>query len=369
LIQLNSKGKLSSLSIRTLPIIIIIVLITSFILWSNIFTLSEGQTATPSIRITSPPNGQTVSTSDKLTISGIWTGNISRSNPCYVSVIVNNMKPYQNATPDGPNGANDYSKWHYNISTTYTAIKEGQNKITAKLSCLQTGTSSTNLTNTTNLSNNLVKWNSINVTGVSTSGNNQTISNSTIPREQKQDQFKTKDNSTATSNSTLMTTTHDENNKSNNNNYNNGAKSLSVSVKTSQNIVNGRGTSTVAAIANDAATGKKVENAIVKLKITFTSNGTSKEIVGHNGEVTYSAKIKPAPNNNSNMSFRATVEASAPGYISTSKTTTSSSSSLTSKSAETSSSSHGGSIENLTQNILKDVQKKLKENGINSTLG
>jgi hypothetical protein len=279
------------------------------------------------------------------------------------------MKPYQNATPDGPNGANDYSRWHYNISTTYTAIKEGQNKITAKLSCLQTSTSSTNLMNTTNLSNNLVKWNSINVTGVSTSGNNQTISNSTIPREQKQDQFKTKDNSTATSNSTLMTTTHDENNKSNNNSYNNGAKSLSVSVKTSQNIVNGRGTSTVAAIANDAATGKKVENAIVKLKITFTSNGTSKEIVGHNGEVTYSAKIKPAPNNNSNMSFRATVEASAPGYISTSKTTTSSSSSLTSKSAETSSSSHGGSIENLTQNILKDVQKKLKENGINSTLG
>jgi hypothetical protein len=69
------------------------------------------------------------------------------------------------------------------------------------------------------------------------------------------------------------------------------------------------------------------------------------------------------------MSFRATVEASAPGYISTSKTTTSSSSSFTSKSAETSSSSHGGSIENLTQNILKDVQKKLKENGINATLG
>jgi hypothetical protein len=71
------------------------------------------------------------------------------------------------------------------------------------------------------------------------------------------------------------------------------------------------------------------------------------------------------------MSFRVTVEASAPGYISTSKTTTSSSSSssFTSKSAETSSNSHGGSIENLTQNILKDVQKKLKENGINATLG
>ena len=37
---------------------------------------------------------------------------------------------------------------------------------------------------------------------------------------------------------------------------------------------------------------KKIDNAIVKLKITFTSNDTSKEIVGHNGEVTYSTEIK-----------------------------------------------------------------------------
>jgi cell pole-organizing protein PopZ len=275
------------------------------------------------------------------------------------------MKPYQNATPDGSNGANDYSNWNYNVSTKYTAIKEGQNKITAKLSCLQTGTSGTNLANITGPSTNLVKWNSVNVTGVSTSGNNQTISNSTIHQQQKQDRFKAGGNATASSNGTLITTTHDKTSKSN---YN-GAKSLSVSVKTSQSIVNGRGTSTVTALANDAATGKKVENATVKLKITFTSNGTSKEIVGHNGEVAYSAIIKPTPNNNSNMSFRATVEASAPGYISTSKTTTSSSSSFASKSTETSSSSHERSIENLTQNILKDVQKRLKENGINATLG
>jgi len=329
------------------------------------YVLSEGQIATPSIRITSPTNGQTVSIGDKLTVSGIWTGNVSRNTPCYVSVIVNNMKPYQNATPAGPNGAKDYSNWHYNVSTKYTAIKEGQNKITAKLSCLQTGISGTNLANITGPSTNLVKWNSVNVTGVSKSGNNQTTSNSTIHQQQKQDRFKAGGNATAGSNGTLLTTTHDKTSKSN---YN-GAKSLSVSVKTSQNIVNGRGTSTITALANDAATGKKVENAIVRLKITFPSNSTSKEIVGHNGEVDYSAKIKPAPNNNSNMSFRVTVEASAPGYISTSKTTTSSSSSFASKSTETSSSSHEGSIENLTQNILKDVQKKLKENGINDTLG
>jgi hypothetical protein len=366
---LNSKETPSSLLLPTLPIMII-VLITNFILWSNIFAISEGQTATPSIRITSPSNGQSISLGENLTISGIWTGNTSRSNPCYVSVIVNSMKPYQNATPDGPNGASDYSKWHYNVSTTYMPIKEGQNKITAKLSCLHTGSSGTSLANITNPSNNLVKWNSINVTGVSTSGN-QTVSNSTIQQQQKQDRFKAEGNTTATSNGTVITTPHNKNSKSNYNNYISGAKSLSVSVRTSQNIVNGKGTSTVTAIANDAATGKRVENAVVKLKITFTSNGTSKVIVGHNGEVEYSAKIQPNPNNNSNMSYKATVEASAPGYISSSKTTTSSSSSssFTSKSTETSNSSHEGSIENLTTNILKDVQKKLKANGINATLG
>jgi hypothetical protein len=48
-----------------------------------------------------------------------------------------------------------------------------------------------------------------------------------------------------------------------------------------QNIVKGRGTATITAITYDANTGKKINNAIVKLKIVFTSNGTSKEIVGH----------------------------------------------------------------------------------------
>jgi proteasome assembly chaperone (PAC2) family protein len=79
---------------------------------------------------------------------------------------------------------------------------------------------------------------------------------------------------------------------SNNYNYDNNAKPLSISIQSSQNIVNGRGTSTVTAIAYDATTDKKIDNAVVKVKITFSSNDTSKEIVGHNGEVTYSAEIQ-----------------------------------------------------------------------------
>ena len=118
---------------------------------------------------------------------------------------------------------------------------------------------------------------------------------------------------------------------------NNNAKPLSISTHSSQNIVNGKGTSTIAAIAYDANTGKKINNAIVKLKIVFTSNGTSKEIVSHSGEITYSVEIQPN-SNNSNISFKATIQAFAPGYISAFKSSSSSSSSSTSTSTTTSNS-------------------------------
>jgi hypothetical protein len=157
-------------------------------------------------------------------------------------------------------------------------------------------------------------------------------------------------------------------------NYDNSnPKRLSISIQSSQDIVNGRGTSTITAIAYDANTGKKISNAIVKLKIVFTSNGTTKEIVGHSGEITYSAEIKPNSKNSSNINFKTTVQASAPGYISTSKTSSSSSLSSTSTSTMTSKSnqsmSNNNGSDNLTQNILKNVQRQLKQNGIEIPLG
>jgi hypothetical protein len=109
----------------------------------------------------------------------------------------------------------------------------------------------------------------------------------------------------------------------------NGSKRLSVLIQSSQNIVNGKGRSNITATALDAATGRKLDMATVKLKITFGSNGTNKEIIGHNGEVSYSAEINPKPRHESNSNYNATVEASAPGYISTTKTSTLSSTSIT----------------------------------------
>ena len=225
---------------------------------------------------------------------------------------------------------------------------------------------------------------------------------------QQQHQFKTEGNTTTTISNSIALTSQLHNNstsnstssnikKENNNNQiaisggnlsakltrsltasnnhkpsnNHKSKPLSISIQSSQNIVNGRGTSTVTAIAYDATTGKKIDNAVVKLKITFTSNHTSKEIVGHNGEVTYSVEIKPNSKDNSNIAFRTSVQAFAPGYISTSKTSSYSSSSstlITTDDSQQESIINNNAFSNLTQNILKNVQNKLERNGIDFSL-
>ena len=54
---------------------------------------------------------------------------------CSVSVIVNNVRPYQTAIAKGTDGINDFSQWEFALRTNYTQIIEGENKITSKLAC------------------------------------------------------------------------------------------------------------------------------------------------------------------------------------------------------------------------------------------
>ncbi len=86
------------------------------------------------IRITSPTKGQTVEVHKDIAISGITTI-ANGTSSCHVSVIVNGIKPYQNATGSGPKGPNDYSKWTFLLVPKYTSIKQGTNKITSRFSC------------------------------------------------------------------------------------------------------------------------------------------------------------------------------------------------------------------------------------------
>ena len=132
-----------------------------FTLWSNIAayaqntttagnstTTSSSQQHVPKIKITSPTRGQQVPVGKDLTISGTSLDNATSN--CQVSVIVNNVKPYQNATAAGTGGAADYSKWNFALTSKYTTVKPGDNRITAKYECANNpaskGFSSVNVT-------------------------------------------------------------------------------------------------------------------------------------------------------------------------------------------------------------------------------
>jgi hypothetical protein len=90
----------------------------------------------PVVRITLPTRGQQVPLGKDLTISGTSIDNAT-SNDCKVSVRVNKISPYQPTTATGTGRATskDYSKWNFVITSKYTAIKPGQNRITAKYEC------------------------------------------------------------------------------------------------------------------------------------------------------------------------------------------------------------------------------------------
>src|SRR5215212_6025119 len=115
-----------------------------FALWTNVAAYAQNRTAAvnatsssqqhvPKIKITSPTRGQQVPAGKDLTVSGTSIDNATSN--CQISVIVNNVKPYQNATATGTGGAADYSKWKFDITSKYTTIKQDGNRITSKYEC------------------------------------------------------------------------------------------------------------------------------------------------------------------------------------------------------------------------------------------
>jgi len=95
--------------------------------------LSSSPIPTETIKIVNPITTQNVSTGGELIISGLSSDNTLKD--CSVSVIVNDVRPYQIAVAKGTGGINDFSQWEFVLRTSYTQIIEGENKITSKLTC------------------------------------------------------------------------------------------------------------------------------------------------------------------------------------------------------------------------------------------
>jgi hypothetical protein len=146
-----------------LPLSIVSIIVFALVLFeaSIISGQLQTQTQTIGVNITSPERGKTITVGSSLTVSGKSKDNPYDDN-CQVSVIVNDVRPYQPATANGSTGqASDYSRWFFMLGPNYTSIKEGINEITARLSCLPS----------TATSNNLTKWYSVNVTGITVDQN------------------------------------------------------------------------------------------------------------------------------------------------------------------------------------------------------
>ena len=160
--------KCCKLNFRTLASYVGITMVTMllFSLWIDISWIDTTYAAAlpnkAEVKITSPSKGQQVQPGGIL-VSG--TSSANATTDCTVSVVINGIRPYQRAVPTGHGGANDYSNWTFTATQGYTVIKQGQNKMTAKMSCPQ------------NL--NFTKFYSVNVTGVAGKAQQQLVNNTT----------------------------------------------------------------------------------------------------------------------------------------------------------------------------------------------
>jgi hypothetical protein len=227
------------------------------------------------VNITSPTKGQQVASGQHLAVSGASTDN--STSDCKVSVIVNGIRPYQPAAANGTGGINDYSTWNFMISPTYTTIKEGlNNKITSKLECTP----------------NLTKWYSVNVTGIATT------TESTEIEEEEQEM----PSSVATSSN---------------------GKALLISLDIDKNPIALGENQTIEATVHDAITDEQIENAIVELNVTddISAGDIIEEFSDQDGDISYTWELEE-DNADEPGTYIATVQASADGYQSSSKTAT-----------------------------------------------
>jgi hypothetical protein len=108
----------------------------------------------PAVKISFPHKSQQIRVGSNILVSGISSPPLGVSHTdCTVLVLLNDAKPYQKTVALGHGGKDDYSVWQYNMTSKYASLTHGQNKITAKITCIASPS-------------NVTKFNSVNVTGI-----------------------------------------------------------------------------------------------------------------------------------------------------------------------------------------------------------
>ena len=153
------------------------------------------------VKIDTPVDSANLPAGD-LTIYG--TSSDDDTTNCQVYADWNDLKPMQNVSANGPKGISDFSKWSFTYTSNYHNIIEGQNELTSKITCYESGPSASS------------KSYSINVTGTKAVSKN---SNDTLQQ--------TKEDTVAESSNILSVKSNNNDNNNLNNALNNLTKKIS----------------------------------------------------------------------------------------------------------------------------------------------
>jgi hypothetical protein len=276
------------------------------------------------IKIVSPVKGQHIQTGTNLTVTGTSSDNSSTN--CQVSLLLNDLKPYQKTTPTGKSssGGDDYSSWRYVLNnSTYGSIKQGINKITSKMTCVNTNQPSV-------ADPGVSKWYSINVTGVSAKTAQSTPKVVTrLPASNNLNHSDTsltsKVNSSNPSPLRLTTSVYKPIQPTNiaaKSNTNSSVKTdtnihtLAVSLEVGKNPITTGQKQTVKVVVTDGATNAKVAGAKVTTDIQPSSSSIVERqfvgITGPDGKVSKTWKMGDEGKLETTYNIYSTI--SAPGY-------------------------------------------------------
>jgi len=252
----------ATLSFRVTISFLSMVILLMFTSSQLIFAQSSAQqlpflTQKESIKILSPVTTQNATVGKDLIISGQSSDDVVKN--CSVSVIVNDIRPYQNAFARGTEGMDDFSRWEFALSNNYTHVIEGMNKITAKLLCESAPT----------------RWYSVFVNGIPNLSNVQIAPPQSSPIQ------------------SVERSNVSETNLSNIEESGNNDTSLLVSILAQKNpIARGDIQNTTITVTDSAK--RPITNAEINGKLIYPGNNFEKEFVGktdYNGKFIYSWTI------------------------------------------------------------------------------
>jgi hypothetical protein len=276
------------------------------------------------LKIVSPVKGQHIPTGTNLTVTGTSSDNSSTN--CQISLLLNDLKPYQKTTPTGKSssGGEDYSSWRYVLNnSTYSSIKQGINKITSKMTCANTDQPRV-------INAGVSKWYSINVTGVPAKTAQSTPKFVTrLPASNNLNHSDTsltsKVNSSKPSPLRLTTSVYKPIQPTNiaaKSNTNSSVKpdtnihTLAVSLEVGKNPITTGQKQTVKVVVTDGATNAKVAGAKVTTDIQPSSSSIVERqfvgITGPDGKVSKTWKMRDEGRLETTYNIYSTI--SAPGY-------------------------------------------------------